>query len=135
VIATDPICQVIGKYKFKDFWQRHIRWGRIRKAQAPLAFVFEPVMGCLMSGLLGAWALHSSINLSMAEFFTLHLVAWSACDFLQMGLLNPELRWTSALAWFGRELLALPQWIHIASGNTVNWRGNRLRIQAGGVLE
>jgi ceramide glucosyltransferase len=135
VLATDPIRQVIGKYTFKDFWSRHIRWGRIRKAQAPIAFAFEPVMGCLASGLLGAWALAHATGLTMSQFFTLHLVAWSTCDFLQMGLLNPEIRWTSALAWFARELLALPQWIHIASGNTVNWRGNRLRIQAGGVLE
>lgn len=134
VVAADPVCQVIGKYAFKDFWSRHIRWGRIRKAQAPIAFAFEPVMGCFASGWLGAWALAGTFGISMSEFFALHLMAWSTCDFLQMKLLNPEIRWTSALAWFGREILAFPQWVHIASGNTVNWRGNRLRIQAGGVL-
>jgi ceramide glucosyltransferase len=135
VVASDPICQVIGKFKFKDFWSRHIRWGRIRKAQAPIPFAFEPVMGALISGMLGAWALHDAAGIDFSEFLTAHLIAWSACDFVQMKTLNPDIRWTAALAWFARELLALPQWIHIASGNTVNWRGNRLRIQPGGTLQ
>jgi ceramide glucosyltransferase len=137
IIASDPICQVIGKYEFKTFWLRHLRWGRIRKAQAPLAFAFEPLSGSIISGLLGAWALSGSTSLtgmSFSQFLVVHLTLWSACDFLQMRKLNPELRWTGALAWFARELLALPLWAHIASGNTVNWRGNKLRIQSGGTL-
>ena len=52
-----------------------------------------------------------------------------------MRAVNPSLRWTAVFAWFARELLALPQWIHIASGNTVNWRGNRLRVQPGGTIQ
>jgi ceramide glucosyltransferase len=134
VIASDPICQVIGKYSFQDFWQRHLRWGRIRKAQAPIAFAVEPFMGALVSGIVGTLALARPLGIVPSHFFFAHLLVWSACDFLQMRLLNPGLRWTAALAWFAREFLALPQWIHIASGNTVHWRGNRLKIHSGGVL-
>lgn len=37
-----PIPQFIGNYNFQDFWQRHLRWGRIRKSIAPIAFLLEP---------------------------------------------------------------------------------------------
>jgi ceramide glucosyltransferase len=99
-----------------------------------MAFAFEPLMGALVSGAIGAWSLSGAIGLQKAEFFVLHLLLWSACDFLQMRKLDPGLRPSAVLAWFGRELLALPLWIHIASGSTVNWRGNRLRVRSGGIL-
>jgi ceramide glucosyltransferase len=41
-IARVPVTQVIGQYRFEDFWRRHVRWGKIRKAQAPVAFLLDP---------------------------------------------------------------------------------------------
>ena len=48
-IASDPVHQNIGRLTLKDFWARHVRWGRIRKAQAPLPFAVEPIWGKVLS--------------------------------------------------------------------------------------
>jgi ceramide glucosyltransferase len=135
LIATDPIHQHIGNYSFHSFWSRHIRWGRIRKAQAPLAFLIEPFISVWISGILGAVASHALLGFSYSAFMGLHLALWSGCDLLLMRKLDPGTSWRAPLYWLGRELLSLPLWVHTALGNTVNWRGNRLRILSGGILE
>ena len=134
VIACDPIVQHIGKYSFKDFWQRHLRWGRIRKAQAPAAFLFEPFLGCFLTGLLGAWAAFKQFGIRPEQFILVHLLLWSVCDTLVMRKMKIRISVGTPLAWFLREALALPLWFHIALGNTVNWRGRRYVVKQGGLL-
>lgn len=134
VIASDPISQYIGKYSAKDFWLRHLRWGRIRKAQAPVPFFIEPLLGCLVSGILGAYGAFRAFGIHPQDFMLLHLMLWSACDTLVMRKMKIRLTASAPLAWFLREALALPLWFHIATGNTVNWRGRRFAIDQGGLL-
>lgn len=134
VVATDPVPQIIGQYSFKEFWSRHIRWGRIRKAQAPLAFLFEPLTGCFLSACLGAWASSQLFNITPWFILVFHFSVWSLGDLLLMLRLGERAHVLMPAWWFLRELLAFPLWIHIASGNTVNWRGTHLTIQQGGML-
>lgn len=133
-IARDPIAQIIGRHRFEDFWNRHIRWGRIRKSQAPLALFFEPLCGSILSGALGAWAFKSLWGVHPLHFLTIHLGLWFICDALLMLVLKAELKIYTPGVWLARELLSIPHWLHILSGNTVNWRGNQLKLNAGGVL-
>ncbi len=72
---------------------------------------------------------------SLPEFIALHVSLWSVGDLLMMSFLEPKLDFRSAFYWLLRELLSLPLWVSIASGNTVNWRGKQLKLQSGGVLE
>lgn len=134
VIASDPVVQIIGKYKFKEFWSRHIRWGRIRKTQAPIPFLYEPFTNAIVSGVLGAFGLHQLFGFPVHSVLLVHLSVWAFCDILLMKKLKTEVGFFLPLYWFMRELLALPLWIHIASGNTVSWRGSRLRLETGGIL-
>ena len=135
IIAHHPVQQHIGKYSVHSFWSRHLRWGRIRKAQAPLLFFVEPLLGSVVSGLFGAWAWNRLFNIPMGWFFCFHLGVWALCDLSiarKMGsLLNADVLGV----WILRELSSLPLWICIASGNTVNWRGKELCIQSGGILK
>ena len=71
----------------------------------------------------------------MPLFLILHLGVWSACDIQLMRELKAPIRWSTPLYWFLREALALPLWAHIASGNTVDWRGHKLALGAGGILD
>jgi ceramide glucosyltransferase len=135
VLSCDPIVQHIGTYSLKNFWSRHIRWGRLRKVQSPLTFYIEPFFGCLISGLLGAIAMRSWLGFSPTLFIALHLCAWSLCDLLLMRKLGQKLEARLPVLWFMRELLSLPLWAHIASGSTVDWRGRKLKLQPGGILE
>ena len=88
VIAADPVDQHLGRLGLADFWQRHLRWGRIRKSQAPVAFLLEPLTGCMVSGILGAWATHAILGAAMSGFMIGHIVVWSACDGLMIRRLS-----------------------------------------------
>jgi ceramide glucosyltransferase len=135
-MAHDPLPQHLGRYTTSDFWSRHVRWGRIRKAQAPVAFAIEPLLSPCLSGVLGAFALEKFLpGPGVAAYLALHLFIWSFCDLLLIRRLRTRLSWPTPVAWFVREALYLPLWLHIASGNTVNWRGNRLTLQQGGLIE
>lgn len=133
-IAPDPIHQHIGVYGIKDFWSRHIRWGRIRKAQAPWAFLLEPAFGAVLSGLIGAFAFHEWKGVSFWAFFFAHLLVWLTADLCLLGTLSVRPKLQTYFGWAARELLAFPLWCHIALGNRIHWRGSRLRILPGGVL-
>jgi ceramide glucosyltransferase len=135
VLSVDPVPQIIGKYSFNTFWNRHLRWGRIRKKHGLLAFNLELWCGSLVSGLLGAASMNQLLGAPMASFLIFHLATWSICDVLLMRTLGMPLKWSTPIYWFMREFLALPMWVHIASGNKISWRGHRLEILAGGVLE
>jgi hypothetical protein len=52
-----------------------------------------------------------------------------------MRKLGQKLEARLPVLWFMRELLSLPLWAHIASGSTVDWRGRKLKLQPGGILE
>lgn len=132
-IVTDPVPQFIGTYSFRAFWSRHVRWGRIRKSMAPLAFVIEPIFGAFVSGIVGGIAFSRILGVPYFLFLGLHLFFWALCDTV---LLIKLKQWTpkSVVLWFFREILAIPMWIHILIGNTVEWRGRRYKLLSGGIL-
>ena len=135
MIAADPIEQVVGRMRLKDFWARHIRWGRIRKIQAPAAFFIEPLTTCLISGLIGALAFQHFFELPFYLGFLIHLVSWYLGDLFVTESVGGRLYPSHPLVWLLREALAFPLWLHIASGSTVQWRGKTLKILPGGLVE
>jgi ceramide glucosyltransferase len=132
---VDPVEQNLGALSVSDFWSRHVRWGRIRKSQAPLAFIGELLTGSVVSGLLGAWALEAWTGLPAALVLTLHFGAWVLADLLVLKSLGLRIGLTSVQAWALREASGALLWLHIASGNTVSWRGSRMTLRPGGLIE
>ena len=142
VVASNPIHQYIGKYSLKDFWLRHLRWGRIRKAQAPVTFMIEPLLSVILSGLIGAVAMSYQWGFSLWVFFLAHLLICAYFDFLvqknmQESQSNSKNKTQPFMLiyWLLRELLALPLWLHTALGNTVNWRGQHYIVKPGGLID
>lgn len=133
-VMAKPIGQHIGDYSFRAFWARHVRWGRIRKSQAPIAFLFEPMVTALFSGLLGAFGADRLLGASFEIFLMIHLLVWFACDFYLMRRLTGISSVRDVFAWLVRESLAIPHWLHMALGNTVQWRGSPLKLSQGGVV-
>lgn len=134
-VARDPIRQHIGEHSLQGFWSRHIRWGRIRKAQSPFVFGLELLLCSWISGLLGALVFHRWLDLPILGFLAAHLGLWCLCDCALMWRISGRLGLDAPLIWVAREFLEIPLWVHAVCGNSVNWRGQRLRLQAGGVLE
>lgn len=130
-----PIRQPIGKYTVKDFWSRHIRWGRIRKSQAPLAFSFEPFLSFWLSGLLGAYSVERLFSIPVAWTFSFHISIWFFSDLIMMKVVSDKVGLRAASVWFLREFLHLPLWIHISMGRNVKWRGRTLTLARGGILK
>ncbi len=142
VVATSPIHQYIGKYSLKDFWLRHLRWGRIRKAQAPVTFMMEPLFGVIMSGLIGAAVMYYQWGISFWTSFIVHLSICAFFDFLVQKSMQENQSDSKNKTqpfmltyWLLRELLALPLWLHTALGNTVNWRGQHYIVKPGGLID
>ncbi len=136
VTMIDPIIQPIGNYSFGNFWNRHIRWGRIRKAQAPLAFIFEPLACSIPSALIG-WAGHSLCFGKLGLiYFIVHISIWCLFDLtLYHKLSNINFSIYSIFTWAMREILHIPLWVQILCGNSISWKGKKMRLLSGGILE
>ncbi|NQW44048.1 MAG: glycosyltransferase [Deltaproteobacteria bacterium] len=134
VLATEPVTQYIGQLKLKDFWLRHIRWGRIRKSQVLLAFLIEPFFGAVLPGVMGAYAFYLQFQFNPFLFFILHMLIFFLLEIPFIKKIKGTITPLVFFIWFLRELLALPLWLNIAWGNTVHWRGRTFKLRQGGLL-
>lgn len=134
VLAQEPVNQCIGKLTLKQFWSRHIRWGRIRKSQVFLAFLIEPLLGSVVSGGLGATAGYFIYHIHPLGFFILHMSGWFLLELPLFWRSQTKLAVLDFIFWLIREFLAFPLWLNIALGNTVHWRGKNLTLEPGGLL-
>ncbi len=131
------VLQILGKYSFKSFWSRHLRWGRIRKIHAPLAFFAEPLFGPIPMGGIGAIGLSSLTSITFGAGLLGSLTFICILDglsYLRTTDVNPRFIPCFPVVWCLRELLALPLWIQIASSNQIDWRGSRFTLAPGGLL-
>jgi ceramide glucosyltransferase len=135
LIQDQPIAQPLSYYTYRNFWSRHLRWGRIRKAQAPGPFWFEPFLSTLAASVLGGFAFAQILSgLEWYQWTLIHLGVFAFFDMQVLRAVGEKVSLRYLLAWLTRECLAIPQWIHIASGHTVDWRGRKLRIERGGTV-
>lgn len=134
VLMNSLVTQHLGHYSFKSFWHRHIRWGRIRKSCAPVAFLLEINSSALFSAFVGASAFRLGFGFPFWIFFGAHLAIWLVCDSAVRWRVERRLTVSMLFFWFVSEILTLPLWCVSAAGSTIEWRGNRLRLKQGGVL-
>jgi ceramide glucosyltransferase len=139
ISSSDPIPQPIGEYSFQEYWNRHVRWGRIRKAQAPLAFFSEILLSSIFSGTLGVWALHSLWQVPLEITAFVHFSVFALADVLLIRRMDPEMSALRQiylpLVWLTREILYLPLWVFTMSGNRVLWKGNLITLLPGGLIK
>jgi len=116
----------LGAASWKDVWQHQVRWSRTIRVSRP-------------SGYFGYAVTHATLWA---------LVAFAAGQW-KAGILALALRWTAGV-WIGagvlrdrntlracwliplRDLLGFAVWLAGLAGNTVDWRGQRLRLQPDG---
>ena len=133
-VASFPVAQPLGKQSFASFWGRHLRWGRIRRAQNPPAHFMEFTSFAIPSGLLGAFAMQTLFNYSWSASFAAHMALWLACEALQTRALGGRFGWREGAAWLAREALSPLLWAQALAGRTVSWRGQKLVLARGGLL-
>lgn len=133
-LMRSPVEQYIGTYSLKQFWKRHLRWGRIRKSIAPIAFLAEPIFFSSVSGMAGAFALQKWFDIAFLETWFVHMIGWATMDLI-LHCLSDRFSIRALGAWWVREALALPLWGSILFGHSVDWRGARYRLLQGGLVE
>jgi ceramide glucosyltransferase len=133
-IMTEPVFRTVGKQAFEGFWNRHVRWGRMRKCHAPIPFYFEWLSFAVPSGIIGSWAAYESYGWNPLVTMAAHLFVWFLCDLTIMKKIHSKIDYLTPFWWLCREALSFPMWAHIVSGDTVNWRGSILRLQPGGTV-
>lgn len=133
-LVASPVPQPIGDSTFERFWMRHVRWGRLRRAQLPPSYYAEPFQSLLGSGICGAIAM-AILGVPLLPFVAMHILLWGLADFLLMNALGSPPRLATPAVWLLREALALPHWIHVGLGKTIDWRGRSMRLCPGGLIE
>lgn len=135
VLMRDPIDQYIGNYSFRAFWDRHIRWGRIRKSQAILPFLLEPFATPISASLMAGIIFTKISSISFLTIFILQLLVCMAADIFIAAKMVNKISWKIVAAWLLREFLSIPMWVVVASGDKVVWRGKILKLKLGGRIE
>jgi ceramide glucosyltransferase len=133
-IAHEPIPQYVGTYSFETFWNRHTRWGRIRKLQNPAGFIVELIIGSICSAVIGAAVFKHFYHVPVQLFLAVHFSFWLICDSITMSLLGQKLSPKFLTCWLFREISHIPLWITIAASNTIIWRGQKLVLNLGGTI-
>jgi ceramide glucosyltransferase len=133
-LMTSPVHQIIGDYSMSTFWQRHLRWGRMRKSCEPAAFWVEIVSSACITGVIGALGFRWALGWNFMAFLCAYLTLWMLSDMILMMTLETRISWKTPTHWLLRELLQIPLWLHILAGNTVKWRGGSFRLLPGSVL-
>lgn len=135
VVAQEPVRQTIGKWRWKDYWNRHLRWGRMRKVTAPLWFFAEPFSRAIPLSILGGLGLYAFNALSFwSAVFSLLFLQFSK-DLFLMKLFDRRLNLKNLpLLWLIQEIVAVLLWIHTALGSSVLWRGEKYHLRQGGLL-
>ncbi|KAG9049417.1 hypothetical protein FS837_010357 [Tulasnella sp. UAMH 9824] len=136
-LSCDIAENAIGRMTFMDYVWRRVRWIRVRKTMVLAATVLEPFTESVVVGLLTAWAVRYFVGLPMWLFLLTHFSIWFVMDLdIQTALAGQPIpkseQWQFFLAWWTRELCALPIWAVAIVGSTVVWRGRKYKVLANG---
>ncbi|KAJ3210301.1 hypothetical protein HDU67_005420 [Dinochytrium kinnereticum] len=138
LMTADVACQPLGKLSLQDYFMRRARWTRIRKYTVVGATLFEPFSESIVNALLAAHGMQFYFGISAVTYFLIHMTFWFLIDVTIATILAPDT--TSNLlqffvAWFVREITALPVYLYACAGSTVEWRGTLYRLKNDGTVE
>ena len=132
-LSRSVVTMVTGEMTLRDFWDRQLRWARVDRKIRPVSLARMLINGPF-------WAL-----LLLPTFgFSLASVAWAAGVIAaRLGMGAYFLRKTLRLPLRAADLALLPVkdvimqivWIASLWGDTVEWRGRKLRLMQTGEME
>ena len=132
-VALSPyvIGTVNDGWTIERFVNRHLRWAQMRRRVSPLAFAGELILNPVLWIALAALA---SRDLRLCLFGALGVAIKCAADALVLRRLGPPPRLRQLLAVPFKDLLLAGVWGVGAFRRTIDWRGTRMRIEAGSQL-
>jgi ceramide glucosyltransferase len=127
-MTCDPGWHPIGRRRFRDLWQRHLRWQCCRKYHALPLFVFEPAVSPLGMAIAGGVWWGWFAGLPVLPLIAGHLAAWFAVEAGYVRAQGWHLSWLSPIAWLVREALLPVLWLRAAVTRSLIWRGQRMDL-------
>jgi ceramide glucosyltransferase len=127
-MTREPAWHPIARRRFRDLWQRQLRWHYCRKYHALPLFVLEPAASPLGTAVVGGmwWGWYG--DLPMLPLVAGHLAAWFAIEALYVRAQGWHLSWFSPIAWLAREAMIPVLWLHAAVARSLIWRGQRIDL-------
>jgi ceramide glucosyltransferase len=139
-LSCDIARNAVGNMSLSDYIWRRVRWIRVRKHMVLTATIAEPFTECVVLALIASACLRYLFGLSPWIFVVFHLPLWYLVDLdvytsLAGHPLPADRRWSFALHWAARELLALPIFLLAICGNEVEWRGRKYQVIKNGAVK
>ena len=157
-MTSDVARQPVQQESLTTYFERRIRWIRVRKYMVTSATLIEPFTECFLAGLIGSFALHTIYDVSMRRAYFWHVLIWLMVDLFQYYTLHcnsavdllsndgidddtPEFArgnrsWNVKrlgmwfVCWFIREVTCLPIWIVAMCGQSVvTWRNRKFMVR------
>jgi ceramide glucosyltransferase len=153
-MTRDIARQPVQHESLATYFERRIRWLRVRKYMVTSATLTEPFSECFLAGVVGSFALHTFFQFSWRRIYFWHIIIWLAIDFFQFYTLHcnyavdlllddktPEFArgnrsWNVKrlgmwfVCWFIREVTCLPIWIVAMCGQSVvKWRNKKFMVR------
>jgi ceramide glucosyltransferase len=96
-LISGEVQQTIGRRRFRDVWNRQVRWAVCRRIEAPAIYYAELIVSAFVTALAGA-ASASIIGVPGVEIFAGTIIAFAAVDVLLAKLKGWPLSSRSPLA-------------------------------------
>ena len=151
-MTRDVARQPVQHESLATYFERRIRWIRVRKYMVTGATLVEPFTECFVAGMIGAFSLHTLFEASVGRIYFWHVIIWLAIDLSQFYTLHcnsavdlldetPEFArgsrswdWKKLavwfVCWFIREVTCLPIWIVAMCGQSVvKWRNRKFVVR------
>ncbi|MCM5558903.1 ceramide glucosyltransferase [Pleomorphomonas sp. JP5] len=119
-----PFAQPIGRRRFRDVWNRQLRWSRVRRDGFPLLFAAEPFNGPMVQFILVAVAAYG-LDMS-AVLLPAVAVIWYGAEFILMRCAGWPSSWRDVLALPLRDILLPALWLATFMKRDIEWRGNAI---------
>jgi ceramide glucosyltransferase len=127
-MAPRPGWHPIGRRRFVDLWQRHLRWQCCRKYHTFPVFLCEPSVTPLATAIAGGLFWSAITDISWIAIVAGHLVASLVLEAAYLRRQGWPMSWRSPAAWLIRDLLIPALWLRALTARTLMWRGTRLQL-------
>jgi len=127
-IASEPAWHPVGRRRFRDLWQRHLRWQCCRKYYALPLFVFEPAVSPSATAVIGGIWWGWFTGLPVVPLVVGHLAAWLVVEGSYARAQGWHLSWLSPIAWLVREAMIPALWLRATVARSLIWRGQRIDL-------
>lgn len=132
-LSSSIVTMVTERLTFRDFWDRQMRWARvdrkIRPGSLARLLINGPFWGLLLFIACG-FSLPSLTIAALAVAGRCGMTAWTFHRVLRLPLRASDLFWTPL-----KDLVMQAVWFASLAGDTVEWRGRKLRLLPTGEME